>query len=144
MEHRNPLNTHPETTSTPIETVMVIDDDANWVFISKLYLKKAGIKNEVITAKNGQEAISKLQELTSNGDQKLPDLIFVDLWMPVMDGFELLEQITQLNQLDLSQTKVYVCSSSFNPQDKEKASQFPITGFLTKPFNQETLKEILG
>ncbi|KAA3437510.1 response regulator [Rufibacter hautae] len=125
-------------------SVMIVDDDESWIFVSKLLLKKAGIQNGIITAKNGLEAFTKLQELVSAEDKKLPDLIFLDIRMPVMDGFEFLERTTKTDPIDLSQTKVYICSSSLNPGDKEKAALYPVAGFLTKPLSKEILQGIIG
>jgi CheY-like chemotaxis protein len=60
-----------------------------------------------------------------------------------MNGFEFLEEVTQLTELNLSQTKIYVCTSSGHPKDKEQAYLFPIAGFLTKPITSEILVDIL-
>ena len=125
-----------------INVVMVVDDDNDWCFVSKMILKKAGICKDIIVANNGREALTKLQTLTGNGE-KLPDIIFLDIKMPVMDGFEFLGELSNLPHLDLSKTKIFICSSSLHPKDKEKAWQFPVAGFLTKPLTQEVLKEIL-
>ncbi|AHM58742.1 response regulator receiver domain-containing protein [Flammeovirgaceae bacterium 311] len=64
--------------------------------------------------------------------------------MPVMDGFEFLEEATSTPELNLSQTKIYVTTSSVLPKDKEKVAAYPIAGFIPKPLNQNILKEILG
>ncbi|ALJ01118.1 hypothetical protein DC20_01510 [Rufibacter tibetensis] len=122
---------------------MVVDDDENWIFVSKILLKKAGIGKEIITAKNGLEAITKLKDLVAAEDKKLPDIIFLDIRMPVMDGFEFLEETTKTEALNLSQTKVYICSSSLSPGDQERAALYPVAGFLTKPLTKEVLQEIL-
>ena len=125
-----------------IDKIMIVDDDKDWCFVSKMILQKAGIGKQVVTANNGREALMTLQTLNANGE-KLPELIFLDIKMPVMDGFEFLSETSKLTHLDLSQTKIYICSSSLHPKDKEKAAQFPVAGFLTKPLTQEVLKEIL-
>ncbi|ALI97895.1 response regulator [Rufibacter tibetensis] len=143
MEERKVAVANPEKLQQ-IETVMVVDDDDNWIFISKINLKKAGVGKEIITARNGREALTKLQDLAATGEKKLPELIFVDIRMPVMDGFEFLEQITQEGTIDLGQSRVYMCSSSLNPADKERSCQYPIAGFITKPVTREILQSILG
>ncbi len=126
-----------------IDTVLVVDDDDNWCFISKRIFKNAGVGQKVVTANNGLAAIKKLQTITAEGT-KLPDLIFLDLKMPVMDGFEFLEEVTNSSELDLSRTKIYICTSSFNSKDKERASRYPIAGFITKPLTQEVLEKALS
>ncbi len=143
MEEQKATDVNPEIMQQ-IESVMVVDDDDNWIFISKINLKKAGLAKEIITARNGREAIDKLEELAASGEKNLPALIFVDIRMPVMDGFEFLEQITQKSKLDLGQSKVYMCSSSLNPADKERSAQYPIAGFLTKPVTKEVLLNLLA
>lgn len=126
-----------------IATVMVVDDDDNWCFLSRRMLQKAGVGKQIITANNGLEAIKKLQALLANGD-KLPDLIFLDIKMPVMDGFEFLDEITKWEVLSPIHTRIFMCSSSVHFKDKERADRYPIAGFITKPLTPEILKSILA
>jgi CheY-like chemotaxis protein len=125
-----------------IATVMVVDDDDNWCFLSRRMLQKAGVGKQILTANNGLEAIKKLQALLANGD-KLPDLIFLDIKMPVMDGFEFLDEVTQWEALSPIHTRIFLCSSSVHHKDKERAGRYPVAGFITKPLTLEILKSIL-
>jgi len=61
-----------------------------------------------------------------------------------MDGFEFLEAITRSGHLDLGSTKIYMCRSSSNPKDQEKASRYPIAGFIIKPSTEEILEDIIS
>ena len=61
-----------------------------------------------------------------------------------MDGFEFLEEVTNSSELSLSQTKIFICSSSFHPRDREKAKFYPIFGFITKPLTRAILRDILS
>lgn len=142
MDERNAVATSGKTRQ--FKKVLVVDDDDNWIFVSKLILKKAGIGEEVLTARNGLDALTKLKNLGAVSPKNLPDLIFLDIRMPVMDGFEFLEEAIKPHGLDLSHTKIYMCSSSLNPHDQERASLFPVSGFLTKPLTKESLWEALG
>lgn len=135
------MNIKPEKRQQ-IDTVLVVDDDDNWCFVSKKILQKAGIGKEIITVNNGQEALDMVRALASEG-KKLPDVIFLDIKMPVMDGFQFLDVATKSKDLDLSRTKIFVCSSSFLSKDKERANLYPVAGFITKPLTMETLKDIL-
>jgi CheY-like chemotaxis protein len=125
-----------------INTVLVIDDDDNWCFISQRVLKKAGVGKQILTASNGLEGIQKLMGINAEGE-KLPDLIFLDIKMPVMDGFEFLDELSKSTELDLRHTRIYICTSSFHHQDREKADLFGVAGFITKPLTEDILKEIL-
>ena len=125
-----------------IETVLVIDDDDNFCFLTRLLLQDAGVGKRVITASNGLEAIKKLRAMAAGGE-KLPELIFLDIKMPVMDGFEFLDQLTKSPELPLHDTRIFMSTSSFLPRDKEKASHYPIAGFITKPLTEEALIDIL-
>lgn len=124
-------------------TILVVDDDDDYCFVTKMILQQAGIKQEIITASNGLEALEMLHKLNESG-KKLPVLVFLDLKMPIMDGFEFLEEATKLAVLNFNSTRVYINTSSVLPKDKEKVSNYPIAGFIPKPLNQEILKEILG
>jgi CheY-like chemotaxis protein len=63
--------------------------------------------------------------------------------MPVMDGFEVLEEITKWPELDLKQTRIFLCTTSTHFSDKERASHYPIAGYIAKPLTQEILSNIL-
>jgi CheY-like chemotaxis protein len=126
-----------------INKILVVDDDENWCFISKRMLSKASMGKEIITAKNGLEALNKLQQYAANGE-KLPELIFLDIKMPVMDGFEFLEELSSLDNLNLSDTKIFICSSSLHPKDQERAAQHAVAGFLSKPFTTDVLSAIMA
>jgi CheY-like chemotaxis protein len=126
-----------------IDKILVVDDDENWCFISKRMLSKASMGNEIITAKNGLEALTILQQYAESGE-KLPGLIFLDIKMPVMDGFEFLEELSQLSNLNLSNTRIFICSSSLHPKDQERAAKHAIAGFINKPFTSEILRDIMA
>lgn len=141
MEAQGTENTNSEN-GQQIDTVMVVDDDDNWCFISKKILQKAGIGKQILTASNGLEALKMLQDLADNGS-KLPELIFLDIKMPVMDGFGFLDEATKSAEIDLSSTRIFVCSSSFLTKDKEKAKLYPVEDFITKPLTLEILQNIV-
>ena len=142
MEEQRAVTANSEKMQA-INSVMIVDDEDNWCFVIKKILQKAGIGKQIITANNGLEALKKLQALAA-AKEKLPALIFLDLKMPVMDGFEFLEAATTAAELNLSQTRIYILTSSFLPKDKERASGYPVAGFISKPLTQEILAEILN
>ncbi len=121
---------------------MVIDDDPDWLFVIRKMIKQSGFDKPILTATNGLEALQQLNVMVANGD-KLPELIFLDIKMPVLDGFEFLEEITKSHVIDFSHMQVFVCSSSFHPQDKERANSYPVAGFISKPLTPQLLKDLL-
>lgn len=123
-------------------TVMVVDDDEDYLYITEIILQRAGIVNRIITASNGLKALEMLRGIAAAGGNN-PTVIFLDLKMPVMDGFGFLEEATSSTELNLDQTRIYVTTSSVLPKDKEKALAYPIAGFIPKPLNQNILREIL-
>ena len=139
-QHKKIANEEPKVAD--INTVLVVDDDEGWCFLSTKILQKAGVGKKILTAKNGVIALNQIETLAENGEQ-LPELILLDLKMPVMDGFEFLEAVTQSGVLNFNNTKVYVCTSSFLSKDKERAYLYPISGFITKPITQDILREII-
>jgi CheY-like chemotaxis protein len=126
-----------------IATVLVVDDDPNWCYVTRLLLEDEGVGQQILTAPNGLEALKKLQTMAANGEN-LPELIFLDIKMPVMDGFEFLEEIAKAPALNLTRTRIFIYTSSFLPKDKERARQYPVSGFITKPLTEEKLRDIPG
>jgi CheY-like chemotaxis protein len=126
-----------------IDTILVVDDEENWIYIYKSILAEVGIGKEIISAKNGLEALKQLQAMAAHG-KMLPELIFLDLKMPVMDGFELLDQLTKSSELNMSHTRIFMSTSSFLTKDKERAKHYPVAGFINKPFTAEILRDLLS
>lgn len=110
--------------------VMVIDDSKTIRRTAETLLKKAGC--EVITAEDGFEALSKIV------DQR-PDLIFVDIMMPRLDGYQTCALIK--NNATFKSTPVIMLSSKDGLFDKARGKIVGSEQYLTKPF---TKKELLG
>lgn len=124
-------------------TVMVVDDDEDYCFLTKRILRRAGVFKQIITASNGLEALKKLLEINASGEDP-PTLIFLDLKMPIMDGFEFLEEVSNLPELDLSKTRIFVMTSSVLPKDRERANIYPIAEFISKPLTKKILEDVLS
>lgn len=131
-----------------LEKVICVDDDPIALLLSKLVLAKSDFASQVITAANGEIAIQYLERpevIAENNSSENPLVILLDLNMPVMDGWEFLEQFsTTLYSQHYKAAKVILLSSSIDPNDIERSKDFPmVSAFLPKPLTKEMLQTIL-
>lgn len=131
-----------------LEKVICVDDDPIALLLSKLVISKSDFASQVITAANGEIAIQYLERpevIEENTVSKNPLVILLDLNMPVMDGWEFLEQFSNTLFLDhYRASKVILLSSSIDPNDIERSKDFPmVAAFLPKPLTKEMLETIL-
>lgn len=122
------------------EKILIVDDDPVVQVLHKALIKKSGVSSHILTFKNGKEALNYLMEEPGNDGSYL---VLLDLNMPVMNGWELLEE---LNGKGIScYVKVAVVTSSINQEDREKAKAYEmVVAYIAKPLNcPEEIKEIL-
>ena len=126
-----------------IKTVLYVDDDPITLMLSKMVLNKASFCNELVTAKNGEEAILYFENLL-NTDDNYPKLIFLDLNMPIINGWEFLDAFIEKElHHTFKEIKVIILSSTVDPNDIEKSKKYPIfIKFLPKPINKEMLESL--
>lgn len=118
-----------------LDLILCIDDDPITLMLSKKVIAKASFSNTITTAKNGQEALDYFDSIIDKPeDNKLPQLIFLDLNMPVMDGWEFLDHFNTEKYSEVNFTKIVVLSSTIDPEDLKKSKKFPmVIDFLSKP-----------
>lgn len=118
-------------------TIFCIDDDPISLMISKKIISKTAFAKEVITALNGEEALRMYDNFKENPSVHLnskPELIFLDLNMPVMGGWKFLELFTSEHYSEFNTVKVIILSSTIDPQDLAKAKTYSVVAdFLPKP-----------
>ena len=127
-------------------TILCVDDDPITLMLCKMVITKAAFSNEIATAKNGEEALKYFDAFKKNaGSNNKPQLIFLDLNMPVMNGWEFLDSFTTKEYSDYQDTKVIILSSTIDPEDLEKSKKYPmVIDFLSKPISREMLEFLKG
>ena len=124
-------------------SILLVDDDEINNFISIKLIKKALVSTEIVACLNGKFAIEQLVEMQNKGPEKLPDYILLDINMPIMNGWEFLDEYKRLNIDPLGKTKIYIISSSVFSNDINKARSYPLVkSFISKPLSVEKIKEM--
>jgi len=129
-----------------LDKILFIDDDPITLMLCKMVISKSLFSKEIVTAKNGEEALqyfNKLKQADGNSLLIKPQLIFLDLNMPVMGGWEFLDSFSTLEYSQYNNTKVIILSSTIDPEDLEKSNKYPmVIDFLSKPISKEMLEYI--
>ena len=121
-----------------IDLTYIIDDDKIFTFVLKKFLEKNKNFNQILDFKNGEEV---LLMLTLHNFK--PDIILLDINMPVIDGWQFLEELEKLPNKE--QYKIFIMSSSIDKADIEKSKTFStVVDFISKPINNEKLNKLIG
>ncbi len=130
--------------NSPQPVIAVVDDDTVYQFTASRTLKAAKLTDQILQFPNGQEA---LKFLTNNsGDAtKLPDIIFLDINMPVTDGWMFLDEFKKLKAEFAKEMRIYMVSSSIDPRDLNRArANTEVSDYVEKPISMTKFAELLG
>lgn len=123
-------------------TICIIDDDKIYQSLTKRLLMKFYPDVNVLQFFDGADAIEYI-DYTIKNNEELPNVILLDINMPMMDGWEFLEALERLNP-NFAKMNIHVVSSSIAVQDMEKArSNTHIIDYITKPIQSEILKSLI-
>jgi CheY-like chemotaxis protein len=138
----NIKNCYMNKSSTPL-TVCLIDDDRIYQFTAKRILELVNPMQKVLVFSNGKEAIDFFKQGVQDAEQ-LPDVVFLDINMPIMNGWEFLEAYNEV-KLELEKNiSIYMVSSSVDEKDKIRSRNFEsVKDFIVKPIDKEMMLEIL-
>ena len=130
-----------------LDCILLIEDDRATNFIHQLAIRELGLDAKVKVCLNGREG---LDYLTCDGafkddcDYPRPGIIFLDINMPLMDGWEFLEAYNKLDDRQKGNIVLMMVSSSTNPDDQKRAlHESVVSGFIPKPLTSKTISEII-
>ena len=126
-----------------LASVLLIDDDMSVNFINQRILQLSNMVENIVVHQSATEGLDYLSELIDE-DDVIPDVIFLDLNMPVMDGWQFLECYIDLPSIIVDKTKIFILSTSRNPDDRTKASSISVVAdYITKPLSVAKIETIL-
>ncbi|MDN3665482.1 response regulator [Algibacter miyuki] len=123
--------------------ICIIDDDDIYQFTVVKTLELLKFKKKIISFYDGEEAMEFIMN-HHNEKKKLPDVIFLDINMPVMDGFQFMEAYSEIKSTLAKKTIIYMVSSSVDPVDIEKVEKLnDVSDYVVKPIAPSELKKIM-
>ncbi|WP_055446319.1 response regulator [Lacinutrix mariniflava] len=126
-----------------IECVLLIDDDKVTNFYNKRVVSKINNFKEINTATNGQKALDYINN-SKNGLCKKPDLIFLDINMPAMNGWEFIEEFKKIDTSFTSSIKIVMLTTSNSPEDYERSLTLDsVDDFINKPLSIDLLSNLI-
>ena len=128
-----------------IDSVCIIDDDHVYINLVSKIIQLKNLSDNVIVFNNGREALDYfLTTIESSVDSEVPKIILLDLNMPIMDGWQFLEEFEKIQTKIPKNINLYVVSSSINKSDIERArSKDVVLDYLTKPLKLQDFERIL-
>jgi CheY-like chemotaxis protein len=128
---------------TELRCIMLVDDDQNDNFFHEREIKKTDLSITVITKNSGLDALDYLKSMKKNKNIQ-PVLIFLDINMPCMNGWEFLKEYSRLDKEIQSEVMIVMLTTSVDPQDLTRAKEWSIVSdYITKPLTKELLENII-
>ncbi|MCC9169018.1 response regulator [Pontibacter harenae] len=122
--------------------IFIIDDDDLNLFLTENLLALEDATHEIKTFLSGTAALEALQ---TGGEAAVPDIIFLDLNMPVMDGWEFLEALAPLGPSISERCRIYVLTSSLSASDTTRSKEYAlVSGLIHKPLKIEDVRELVS
>ena len=131
-----------------LNCLLLVDDDASDNFLHKMIIQEANITDHIEIAENGEEALDFLTSARRFGQTESsscqPELILLDINMPVMDGWQFLEEYNQLEEDQKGKTVIIILTTSFIPDDLARTQRMLGNEcFKYKPLTSEMINEIM-
>lgn len=128
---------------TTLKNLTIVDDDDIFVFLTTKIIEQTNLVDLIKVFGNGLDAINFLKENKNNVDA-LPDIILLDLSMPIMNGWQFLEKYNKLNPTIGKKITIYICSSSISPDEITRAKTISeVSDFIIKPITKDKLIDLI-
>ena len=128
---------------TTLKTLTLVDDDDIFVFLTTKIIEQTNLVDLIKVFGNGLDAINFLKENKNNVDA-LPDIILLDLSMPIMNGWQFLEEYNKLNPTIGKKITIYICSTSISPDDITRAKTISeVSDYIIKPITKDKLIDLI-
>jgi CheY-like chemotaxis protein len=128
----------------PIELACIIDDDDMYVNLITKVIDLRKLSKNLLIFRNGKEALDYFVSALKNMERRdIPEVILLDLNMPVMDGWQFLNELSKYDFKELNETTLYIVSSSINPADIERSKAISmVKDFLVKPIRPNEIANV--
>lgn len=131
---------------TKYQSVMLIDDNEIDNLINQKMIEASNISQHIFThtgARSAIEFLKNMEKIYAVASEALPEVIFLDIDMPLMDGFQFLDEFDKLKDDTKKHCKIVMLTSSINPQDVNKSKKYDyVKKYINKPLSQENLKNL--
>lgn len=122
--------------------ILLVDDDEATLYLHRFFLQRHPAAIEISSEMDGLAALNTVKALLHTNN--LPDALLLDLNMPKLSGWELLDALSELNDARIEQMRIVLISTSANPDDHVRAQKHPlVSGFIAKPLKKEEVKMLI-
>lgn len=127
-----------------MKSVLLVEDESTFQMIGKILLRTIGLPpDKFYSAQTGKEALELLDKLHAEG-KPLPELILLDVFMPIMDGFGFLEAYNKKDYPRKESITIIALTSSHDSRDMERMKEYGVTRYMTKPLEESKIRPELG
>ncbi|MFK7785726.1 MAG: response regulator [Crocinitomicaceae bacterium] len=125
-----------------LKHLLLVDDDPTTNFFNQHLIGKMNIFSEIHVAENGQMALERIEQLQKRGEA--PDMILLDINMPIMNGFEFLDHYQKLNDQVKSSVVVCMLTTSLAKEDLERSKEYNVlSDYIDKPLYEAKMRELI-
>ncbi len=122
--------------------VLLVEDDPITIMVCDRIIKLSDFAEKVVSCENGKTAMDHIHKLVAEGG-KFPEIIFLDINMPVMNGWDFLEEFEAIKDKISPMPRIFILSSTVDPEDYKRAKSFTaVDNFISKPLSKEFLENI--